>query len=132
MAKGLDQHRERLEALSLLGKDLTRRAGSKCELCEASGTKLLIHEVPPVPADPKLEHCIFICEACKEQIEKPKLRDPDHWRCLNTSAWSTEPAVQVAAVYMLNQLKDNDWANDLAETLYLNPEIEAWLQKIEP
>lgn len=132
MAKGLDQHRERLEALSLLGKDLTRRAGSKCELCEASGVKLGIHEVAPVPKMPELGHCIFICETCSEQIEKPKRRDPDHWRCLNTAAWSTEPAVQVAAVHMLNQLKEHDWANDLADTLYLNPEIEEWLEQIEP
>ena len=48
MAKGLDKHRERLEALALFGKDLTRRAGSKCELCETAGVKLQIHEVPPV------------------------------------------------------------------------------------
>ena len=60
MAKGLDQHRERLEALALLGKDLTRRAGSKCELCETAGAKLQIHEVPPVPSEPELEGCIFI------------------------------------------------------------------------
>ena len=46
MAKGLLKHQERKSALSLLGKDLARRARSKCELCEASGVPLtlsLIH-----------------------------------------------------------------------------------------
>ncbi len=47
MAKGLDKHRERLEAVALFGKDLTRRSGSKCELCETSNVKLQIYEVPP-------------------------------------------------------------------------------------
>lgn len=127
MAKGLDQHRARLDALSLLGKDLTRRAGSKCELCDASGVKLQIHEVAPVPAEPDIEHCIFICGTCKEQIDTPKRREPDHWRCLNTSVWSEVPAVQVQAVRMLRALDQHDWAKDLLEMLYLNPEIEEWL-----
>ena len=70
MAKGLDKHRERLETLALFGKDLTRRAGSKCELCETSNVKLQIHEVPPVPAEPDFEHCIFICDACQDDIDK--------------------------------------------------------------
>ncbi len=136
MAKGLDKHRERLDALALFGKDLTRRAGSQCELCEASNVKLQIHEVPPVPIEPELEHCIFICGICKDDIEKlnrksAKALNHDHWRCLNTSAWSEVPAVQVMAVHLLKQLGHTDWAPDLLEALYLDPEIEAWLETVK-
>ncbi|PON19128.1 phnA protein [Candidatus Entotheonella serta] len=136
MAKGFDKHRERLEALELFGKDLTRRAASKCELCETYNVKLQIHEVPPVPAEPELESCIFICNVCKDDIEKlgrksAKDLDRDHWRCLNTSAWSEVPAVQVMAVYLLKQLGDTNWASDLIDSLYVAPEIEDWLEAIK-
>ncbi len=135
MAKGLDKHRERLGALALFGKDLTRRAGSKCELCETSGVNLQIQEVPPVATEPELESCIFICDVCKDDIarldRKPiKGLNSDHWRCLNSSAWSEVPAVQVMAVHLLKQLDHTDWARDLRESLYLTPEIEAWLQRM--
>lgn len=131
MSKGLDKHKHRSESLSYFGKDLVRRSGSHCELCNASGTKLSIYEVPPVPKEPDYEHCIFICESCREQIEKPKTVKPDHWRCLNTSAWSNIPAVQVMSILMINQLidtqKENEWLQDLKDQLYLTEEIEAWI-----
>jgi len=133
MSKGLDKHKQRSDSLSYFGKDLVRRSGSHCELCDASGTKLFIYEVPPVPKDPEFEQCIFICETCQEQIEKPKTVVSDHWRCLNTSAWSQEPAVQVMSVLMLDRLidttKENEWMKELREQLYLTEEIESWLDE---
>lgn len=131
MAKRLDQHRARLDTLSRFGKDLTRRSGSSCELCAASGVKLGIFEVAPAPNEPDFDACIFICETCHEQIDFPKRRDPDHWRCLNTSVWSEVPAVQVQSVLMLRQLLAHDWARDLEEMLYLPPEIEDWLARVK-
>jgi protein PhnA len=136
MAKGLDKHRERLEALALLGKDLTRRASSKCELCATSGIKLQIHEVPPVPTEPELEGCIFICTTCKEAIDQLDRRsatgfnNSDHWRCLNTSVWSEVPAIQVMSVHLIKQMGHTNWAHDLMDSLYLAPEIEEWIERI--
>jgi protein PhnA len=130
MAKGLDKHRQRIEALSQFGKDLTRRCGSSCELCGASGTKLQIHEVPPAPTAPDYDHCIMLCEICKEQIEHPKRMDSNHWRCLNGAVWSEVTAVQVMAVSLLKLLDGHDWANELMEQLYLSPESEQWLEKL--
>ncbi len=127
MAKGLDQHRQRQSALSAFGKDLARRAKSRCELCDADGVKLVIHEVAPIPSDPDFDHCILVCETCKEQLDNPKRVDPNHWRCLNTSVWSEVPAVQVTAVRMLNSLGDQPWTADLHEQLYLPPEVEEWV-----
>lgn len=135
MAKGLDKHRERLEVLALLGKDLTRRAGSKCELCETSGIKLQIHEVPPVPTEPDLDGCIFICTTCKADIDQLGRKsatglNSDHWRCLTTRVWSEVPAIQVMSVHLMKQLGHTDWAPDLLDSLYLAPEIEEWLERI--
>ncbi len=130
MAKGLDKHRQRLHSLDAFGKDLARRAKSHCEMCGAAGTRLQIHEVPPLTAEPDFDHCILLCETCKEQLDNPKRLQVDHWRCLNTAVWSEVPAVQVMAVTTLRQLRDQPWASELEEQLYLSSEVEDWLNSI--
>ncbi|MCP4130065.1 MAG: phnA protein [bacterium] len=130
MAKGYDQHKNRMEAISSLGKDLTRRSGSRCELCSASGVPLKAFEVPPEPAEPELNSCVFICENCTEQIENPKKFDQNHWRGLNSVMWSEITAVQVMTVRLLQKIaQDESWAGELLEELYLDPEIEEWVNK---
>ena len=130
MAKGYQQHQERLQSLSLLGKPLARRAASKCELCETPGRSLTIYEVPPVPAEPDLDHCIFICEPCRTQLEKPKQRDPHTLRPLTSTVWSNIPAVQVTAYRLLKEIAPTtDWARESLEYLELPPEIQAWADK---
>ncbi len=125
MAKGLDKHQHRISQLSGFGKDLARRARSHCELCDASGVKLNIFEVAPIPAEPDYDTCILICDTCSEQLNYPKRIDPDHWRCLNKSMWSEVSIVQVAAIRMLRLLAvKHDWAADLNDMAYLEPEVE--------
>jgi len=127
-AKGLDKHQARYSELTSFGKDLARRCKSHCELCNASGVKLAIFEVPPVPKTPEFESCIFICEDCLQQIEKPKTLDLNHWHCLHTSAWSEQLPVQVMAVLMLKRIEEKaDWAKELLEQLYLTEEVEHWV-----
>lgn len=130
MAKGLDKHRARLDALNSFGKDLARRAKSQCEMCGATGTRLHIHEVPPVATEPVFEHCILVCDTCKQQLDNPKRLDSNHWRCLNSAVWSEIPAVQVMAVATLGHLADQPWASELQEQLYLSPSVEEWLNKL--
>ncbi|MFK0571759.1 phnA protein [Endozoicomonas sp.] len=127
MAKGLLKHQERQAALSLLGKDLARRAKSKCEICEASGVPLAIYEVAPVPSEPDYDHCLMLCETCKTQLENPKRLDPNHWRCLTKSIWSQLPVAQVVSLRQLRKLSEKqDWAIEALEHAYLEPEIESW------
>ena len=134
MVKGREQHQAREHALALLGKDLARRARSQCELCGAKGVSLHIFEVDPVPKEPSLEHSILICSTCEEQINSPKTRDPHHWRCLSSAVWSEVLPAQVQALVVLDQLLDNgvaqDWAQDLKDTLYIEPETQAWLDSL--
>lgn len=131
MAKGLEKHQARLDALNMLGRDLARRSKSCCELCEASGVALRPMEVPPLPAEPELERTVFLCDTCREQIENPKRRDSDHWRCLNKAVWGETPMAQALAVYMLDQFQAHDWAVDLKEMLYLEPEISELAASID-
>ncbi len=86
---------------------------------------LSVYEVPNSPTD-VLETAILICENCKEQIEDPEKVEPNHWRCLNDSMWSTVPAVQVVAWRMLNRLKAEGWPQDLLDMMYFDEEIAAW------
>lgn len=131
-AKGLDKHHARQSELSSFGKDLARRCKSHCELCDAHGVKLAIFEVPPVPKQPEFESCIFVCENCQQQIEKPKTLDINHWHCLHTSAWSEHAPVQVMAVLMLKRIQDKaDWAEELLDQLYLTEEVQEWVGKAE-
>ena len=127
MARGRDEHEARKNAVSLLGKDLIRRAKSKCELC-GENTSLTIYEVPPV-ADPEVEKSLMLCSTCLEQVENPKTIDTNHWYCLNDSAWSETPAVQVMSWRRLNRLKDQTWAEDLLEQRYLDEDIQEWAEQ---
>lgn len=131
MAKGLQKHQERLDALNLLGKDLARRASSKCELCEAAGVSLKTYEVAPVPAEPDIGHCLKVCDTCHDQLHyldnRPKLVQADHWRCLGKTIWSTLPVAQVVALRVLRQLEnENPWVAEVLEHACLDPQVENW------
>ena len=53
--------------------------------------------------------------------------DVHHWRCLNESMWSGEPAVQVMAWRQLTLLSAQEgWARDLLDQLYMEEEMLAW------
>ena len=108
MAKGREEHEARVAALNMLGKDLARRAKSKCELCERGGEKLQIFEVPPVPRDPDFGRSLLLCAECADQ------------------AGSENPMVQVMAIRLLKRLaKTQDWARESLDELFLDEEIEA-------
>ncbi len=130
MSRGYDEHRERMEAVARLGRGLARRAGSRCELCQASGTRLAPYAVPPVPAEPDLEKTAFLCETCLEGVAGKGSVDAHHWRCLQESVWSEVPAVQVSAVRKLREIAEDPdvfWARECLESLYLEPDIEDWI-----
>lgn len=105
-------------------KSLLKRANGVCELC-GGDEHLDSYEIPQSPVSGK-EACILACEKCLQQIENPDLIDPNHWRCLNDSMWSSVPAVQVMAWRLLHRLKAEDWPRDLLDILYLDEETLAW------
>lgn len=131
MARGHERHHSH-HGLSIYGKELIRRCSAHCEMCDAQGVKLHIFEVPPIPTEADLGHCIMICQTCLDQIEHPKKTDPHHWRCLTRSMWSTVPAVKVTALAMLQRIsRKEDWATELLEQSYLEPEESEWMEELE-
>lgn len=99
-------------------QDLLNRSGSACELC-ASPESPGFYNLPPAFTE-SMDESIVVCPTCKSQIENPEEMDGNHWRCLNESMWSAEPAVQAMAWRMLNRLKNEDWSGDLLDMLYLD------------
>jgi len=127
MSKGYNEHQGRLRSLASFGKDLARRARSKCELCEAAGIPLTTFEVAPVTNPPEFGHLILVCATCADCLARNRYPEPARWRCLNNTVWRETPAIQVAAVRILRALaKTEPWATDLLESVYLEPEVQAW------
>jgi protein PhnA len=132
MAKGYDEHRERMARVNMLGKQLARRSHSRCELCGVSEVPLSIFEVPPEEDEPVAEKALFLCEACRDPIDNPRQFTPDRWHFLTECVWSDIPAVQVMAVRLLRRLsKTESWAAAALEDLYLDEDIEAWVALAE-
>jgi len=128
--KALSKAQLRKREVAWLGKDLTRRSKSSCELCGADHTKLYIYEVRPIPKVPTIHHCLFVCHICNEQLHNRAKLDSHHWQCLHTAAWSIIPAIQVTAVDILKRLENEEWARILLEQIYMPPEVKAWLERM--
>jgi len=133
MSTGFKGKFHRQNMVSRFAKDLVRRSRSHCELCGKNGVKLEAHEVPPLPEEPMVDACVFICEGCHRQVDHPKNIMPTYWRCLNNALYSEVPAVQVLSFRLLKHLvaKGEHWAEELMEHAYLDPEIEEWANEAE-
>jgi len=105
-------------------KQLTERCGNACELCTATGD-LNVYEIQ-IPADSREDNRIVICEKCQRQIEKKEEPDNAHWQCLSSSMWSEVPAVQVVSWRMLNRLRNESWAADSLDMMYMDDDRLAW------
>lgn len=129
MARRLQAHHARQEAIQAFTRQLVRRARSACELCTTANTALSPVEVTPLEDDPDPERTVLICERCARGVARPdKLKDPHAWRFLEVAMWSDLPPAQVLAVRLLRHLGPNvPWAREALDTLYLDPEIEAWV-----
>ncbi len=105
-------------------RQLKQRSDSKCELC-GNEENLNTYEVPSSKKS-DLEASVLVCTTCQEQFDEEENRDQNHWRCLNDSMWSTEPAVQVMAWRMLHRLKSFGWSQDLLDMMYLEEDVQEW------
>lgn len=103
---------------------LIARSENKCELCGSAG-KLNVYEVPPKTGGYE-ESNILICDKCLAQIEKKEELDSTYWSVLTTSMWSEVPGVQVVSWRMLNRLKNETWATEALDMMYLDEESLAW------
>ena len=102
---------------------LKSRSGNSCEMCGAQDS-LAPYEVGPSSGSPDRD--ILICPKCLAQVEKKEELDPAHWSCLSTAMWSEVPAVQVLSWRMLIRLRNESWAADCLDMLYLDEDTLEW------
>lgn len=103
---------------------LKSRSDNKCELCGAE-QGLKAYEVQPQDRSNE-ENTILICDKCRAQIEKKEDLDSQHWSCLTTSMWSEVPGVQVTTWRMLNRLRNESWAMENLDMMYMDDDRLAW------
>lgn len=103
---------------------LLKRSEKKCELCK-SESNVQLYEVPPQTSSNE-ENCINICNKCLAQINRKEELDSSHWNCLSESMWSEVPGVQVVSWRMLSRLRNESWAMDNIDMMYLDDERLAW------
>ena len=103
---------------------IKKRSDGKCELC-SSNHNLNIYEVISSSGTTE-DNCIMLCHKCIAQIDKKEELDSSHWKCLTESMWSEVPGVQVTAWRILNRLRNESWAMDNLDLLYLDDEKLAW------
>jgi len=100
-------------------QELQQRSGNQCELCSTI-TNLTAYEVPPA-RNLGADGFIYIDGKCLAQIDKKEEPDAAYWQnILPTSMWSEVPAVQVVSWRMLNRFRDEGWAADALDMIYLD------------
>jgi len=103
-------------------QQLQNRSNNQCELCSSTGS-LTAYEVPPA-RNMGADGFIYIDGKCLAQIEKKEEPDSAYWQAiLPTSMWSEVPAVQVVSWRMLNRFREEGWAADALDMMYLGDEL---------
>jgi protein PhnA len=103
---------------------IQQRSGNLCELCQ-SGENTKVYEVP-LQDYTNESNCVMLCDTCISQIEKKAELNSKHWNCLTTSMWSEVAGVQVLSWRMLNRLRNESWAMDSLDMMYLDDETLGW------
>lgn len=107
-----------------IDKVLLQRADNACELSGATEHLTVLPVGPNADASP--ERNIVVSQHLKDQLDGAAEVNPNDWRCLNESMWSTTEAVKVIAYRMLYQLRDEGWPQDLLDMIYLEDDTLAW------
>jgi protein PhnA len=109
--------------------ELRERSNGQCELCEGRGPFAGLELASGAPSGlSESERSIVTCRTCYQQITEQAPMDPHHWRKLAETMWTQIPAVQVAAWRMLDRLRDEGWAQDALDQLYLEERTQDWAE----
>jgi len=103
---------------------LNKRSEGKCELCKAENN-LTLYEVLPQQGNNE-DDSIMICGKCSVQIDRLEELDSKHWSCLSETMWSEVPGIQVISWRMLNRFRNESWATENLDMMYLDDENLAW------
>ncbi len=108
--------------IKIMDSSLIERSGNCCELCKSTGS-LVAYSVEP---EGHPDNQILVCDTCKTQLEKGLEASSQYWRFLTQTMWSGVPAVQVLSWRILSRLREENWAADNLDMLYLDEDTLAW------
>ncbi|MCB9668610.1 MAG: hypothetical protein H6736_03445 [Alphaproteobacteria bacterium] len=126
---GKSRHDEKKAALAALGRPLSRRARSRCELCEANqGLQPVLLRASE---EPELENVLLLCGRCADVVRGGRIDAPDDLRFLEQVVWSEVPVQQAVAVRMLARV-DAPWADVTRENLWVDEAVQALADGLDP
>jgi len=123
MAKGHKQHQEHMEAITLFGKAVSKRAEFRCEWC-GSDDRLRIWEHRP-DEEPSEENLALLCDGCRT-LSGAKSPDARKLRAIRNALWSDVPAVAEGAATVLARCRE-PWAREAIEESFIDEELKARL-----
>lgn len=105
-----------------INQALKQRNQDLCELCNSENA---IHEYTVSPKnDDSIENQVALCDTCLSSLDN---KDASfHWRCLEGSIWSPEASVQALSYRILQNYKEEDWANNLISSVDLDENTIQW------
>lgn len=108
-----------------IDKELLQRSSGVCEFCGDKGN-LITYEVPP-SQNIGTDGFLLLSEKCYNQIEKKEELDRSFWKeILLTSMWSEIKPLQVVSWRMLNRFRNESWAAEALEIMYIDEENLTW------
>lgn len=107
----------------------TKLAARSSETCELCATLTATNEYTVSPKDDSsIDNQVALCDDCLSAINNED--KSEYWRCLEGSIWSAEPAVQALSYRLLYTCKDDEWANDVIQSVELDESIVQWALSI--
>lgn len=105
-----------------INQALKQRNQDLCELCNSENAK---HEYTVSPKnDDSINNQVALCDTCLSSLDS---KDASfHWRCIEGSIWSPEPSVQALSYRILQNYKEEDWANNLINSVDLDENTIQW------
>lgn len=101
---------------------LSERNQGTCELCNANPATREFLVSPK--KDETVENQVAVCEVCSSKMDEEG--NADHWRCLEGSIWSPEPAVQALSYRLLYKHKNEEWADSVINSVDLDESVVQW------
>ncbi|WP_241517581.1 PhnA domain-containing protein [Campylobacter blaseri] len=97
---------------------IKNRSNNHCEIC-GSDKNLDIYFIKN-----EINFGANLCAECMEAVTNFNIENPAKYECLEIAMWSEIPAVKVLSYQILNTLKNEAFAKDLLDILYIEDELK--------
>jgi len=107
-----------------MNENLISRSNGKCELSGKAG-ELKVYQVAP---SDRPDNQILIHQSLYKQLNGEEPVNAADWTFLSESMWSEIPAIQVLSWRLLNHFRQEGWASEALDILYLDEDTLDWAE----